>query len=154
MADSFLGFTDDSGHAALDNPKAFKAHLSGLVGKEWVVTVQPRAAYRSLKANAYYWSVIVPAGAKESGQSEDDLHAYWCELFLPSEKKRLTFFNRLTGERLHVTIDARRSSKLTGTLFYDYVENCRLWLQEYLNVTTPDPDPEYWRKRPKKGQAA
>lgn len=152
-----IGFVDDAGNFALDDKTAFLNDVrqtQQLRGREVVVTVQPKSALRSIKANAYYWSVIVAAAAKESGQTESDIHSFWCEQFLPDEKKRLLFFNRLTGTRLQVNVDSRRTSKLSGTPFYDFVENCRLWLQEYLGVTTPDPDPEYWRKRAKKSEAA
>ena len=147
-----VGFVDDSGHFALDDRAGFQQALQAYKGEEVTLTLQSRSALRSAKANAYYWSVVVQAAVDESGQPDSDIHSYWCELFLPEEKKRLQFFNRLSGERLQVTIDSRRTSKLTGTPFYDYVENCRLWLQEYLGVTTPDPDKDYWRKRTKKAE--
>jgi hypothetical protein len=141
----------------MDNKAKFLQDVKAetkLHGREVGLTLEPKSALRSKKANAYYWSCVVALAAKESGQPEDDIHAFWCEQFLPNEKKRLLFFNRLTGERLQVDIDGRRTSRLTGTSFYDFVENCRLWCMEYLNVTTPDPDPDYWRKRSKKSVAA
>lgn len=149
-----LAFCDDLANFSLEHPEEFRAWRQGHKGEELAFSVQPKSYLRSLRANAYYWGVVVAAAAKESGQPEDDIHSFWCEQFLPDEKKRLKFFNRLTGERLQVDIDARRSSRLSGHAFYDFVENCRLWLQEYLGVTTPDPDPEYWRKRAKKSEAA
>lgn len=149
MPDYFMGFVDDDGHFSLDNKGQFRAGLQKFKGQEVVVTVQSRTVLRSLRANGYYWAVVVAAAVKESGQSSDAIHTFWCEQFLPDERKRLMFFNRLTGERLQVDVDARRSSNLTGNAFYDFVEHCRLWLQEFLGVTTPDPDPEFWRKRAK-----
>lgn len=145
----YLGFVDDDAHFALDDKAAFRTGLQDFKGQEVVLTVQPRSVLRSLRANNYYWGVVVAAAVKESGQDEAAIHTFWCEQFLPDERKRLMFFNRLTGQRLQVDVDTRRSSNLTGNAFYDFVENCRLWLQEYLNVTVPDPDPEYWRKRAK-----
>lgn len=142
-----LAFCDDSGHFSLDNKAAFARDVKQFAGQELAVTVQPRSYLRSVKANAYYWGVVVAAAAKESGQSENDIHTFWCEQFLPDERKRLIFHNRLTGSKLQVDVDSRRTSKLSGNPFYDYVENCRLWLQEWLGVTTPDPDKDYWRKR-------
>ena len=103
------------------NRKKLLRDVQVFKGREVVVTVQPRSVLRSLRANNYYFGVVVAAGAKESGQPEEDIHSFWCEQFLPNEKKRLQFFNRLTGERLQVDIDSRLSSKLTGTAFYDYV---------------------------------
>ncbi len=149
-SETFLGFCDDAGFFKLDDQPAFRAYVkANYAGQDVVLTVQSRSALRSVKANGYYWAVVVKAAAVESGQSENDIHTFWCEQFLPDEKKRLLFHNRLTGASLQVDVDSRRTSKLTGTPFYDYVESCRLWLQEWLGVTTPDPDPEFWRKKTK-----
>jgi hypothetical protein len=143
-------FCDDAGHFSVDRAGEFREAVEGdpsFRGKELSISVQLRKYRRSQQANAYYWSCVVAAAAKESGQGEDSIHTFWCEQFLPSEKKRLKFFSRLTGQALQVDVDPRRTSKLMGSPFYDYVENCRLWCQEWLGVTTPDPDPDYWRKR-------
>lgn len=102
---------------------------------------------RSEKANNYYWSTVLPLLAKENEQTPEEVHDAMCVLFLPNEAKRVEFFNRLTGESLTVDVDGRRSSKLHGGAFYDFVERVRLWGVEFLGVITPDPDPEYWRKR-------
>jgi hypothetical protein len=143
-------FCDDTGKFSLADAPGFRAWLEGQHGKELAFSVQPRAYLRSLRANGYYWGTVVAAAVHESGQPECDIHSFWCEQFLHDERKRLKFFNRLTGQALQVDIDSRRSSKLTGRAFYDFVENCRLWMQEWLGVTVPDPDPDYWRKRTKK----
>ncbi len=150
----FVFFVDDAGAWALDDHAGFERAIQKFKGHEGVLTLRPKTALRSLEANNYYWGVVVKAAADESGQAESDIHTFWCAQFLPDEKKRLLFHNRLTGERLQVDVDARRTSKLTGTPFYDYVEACRLWLQEWLGVTTPDPDPAYWRKRTKPQEVA
>jgi len=149
----WLGFCDDAGHYGLDKTREFKAWMKAkFAGKEFVMTVQDRATYRSLRANGYYHGVVLKAAVDETKQDADSIHAFWCGQFLPDEKKRLEFFNKMTGQQLKVTVDARRTSKLTGTAFYDFVEECRLWLQTWLGVTTPDPDPEFWRKRKPKSR--
>jgi len=103
---------------------------------------------RSERANAYYWSTVLPLLAAENEQTPEEVHDAMCALFLPNEAKRVEFFNKLTGESLTVQTDGRRSSKLTGGPFYDFVERVRLWGMEFLGVVTPDPDKDYWRKRP------
>lgn len=144
----FFGFVDDAGHFVLDNRQGFLAYLADTFkGKEVALSVHGRAYQRSLSANSYYWGVVVKACVTETGQAADDVHAFWCEQFLSSEQKQIEFFHKTTGARIRVKVDPRRSSKLTGTKFYDFVEECRLWLKEWLGVTTPDPDKEYWRKR-------
>ncbi len=143
-------FCDDAGQFSITDKENFRAWRLAHCGCELALSVHPRSYLRSLRANGYYWGIVIAAAVKESGQPADDIHSFWCEQFLPDERKRLKFFNRLTGQALQVDIDSRRSSKLTGRAFYDFVENCRLWMQEWLGVTVPDPDPDYWRKRTKK----
>lgn len=144
-----VGFCDDETNVSMSEPHLWHEGLKALAGQEIVLTATLRRYHRSLKANSYYWGVVMKAAVKETGQSADTIHCFWCEQFLPNETTRLEFFNKLTGQRIKVSVDTRRSSKLTGTKFYDYVEECRLWLQEWLGVSTPDPDPDYWRKAPK-----
>jgi hypothetical protein len=119
--------------------------LSRLAGQ--AVEIRARKGTRSERANAYYWSTVLALIAKENEQTPEDVHDAMCEMFLPNERKRVEFFNRMTGEVLTVETDGRRSSKLSGGEFYDFVERVRLWGVEFLGVITPDPDPEYWRKR-------
>lgn len=116
-------------------------------GTELVYKIDVAEATRSARANAYYWSVVVKAAHDHSGQSEDDIHEFWTAKFIPCEKKRLEFFNKMTGQVADAgEIDARRSSKLNRMEFFDYVELCRGWLVDFLGVTTPAPDPD-WRSK-------
>ena len=110
------------------------------------ITIAPHRNRRSEQANAYLWGVVYRLMAEYTGHTEDEIHDAMCAVFLPNERKRLTFFHALMGEVLDVEIDTRRSSKLTGTAFYDFVEQVRQFARESLGVETPDPDPEYWRR--------
>lgn len=141
-----------AGKLQWDDQAGFSAELRGLEDGSVVVTVKHASAatVRSQKANKYYFGVVLRIVSEETGQSVDDIHDAMCSQFLPSEQKRVEFFNRMTGESLAVDADTRRSSKLTGGPFYDFVEQVRLWAQEFLGIQTPDPDPEYWRKRERK----
>lgn len=117
------------------------------VGLDIIIRAHDARKLRSEKANNYYWSTVLPLLAAENEQTSEEVHDAMCAMFLPNEAKRVEFFNRLTGESLTVDVDTRRSSKLHGGAFYDFVERVRLWGVEFLGVITPDPDPEYWRKR-------
>lgn len=149
MKRTFAGRCNDAGVWAFspDENRALTTHLATFAGKRIAVTIEEAKSIRSIKANAYYWSTVLPLLAKENEQTPEEVHDAMCVLFLPNEHKRVEFFNRLTGESLSVDVDGRRSSKLTGAPFYDFVERVRLWGVEFLGVLTPDPDPEYWRKR-------
>jgi hypothetical protein len=124
-------------------------YLANLPDGEWEMPACQRPK-RSDRSNRYYWSTVLGPMAEHTGHTVDDIHAVMCEMFLPNEHKRLQFFNRLTGEPMTAELDTRRSSKLTGQAFYDFVEQVRLWAAEELGVTTPEPDPSYWRKRLKR----
>lgn len=111
------------------------------------VVVKPYKATRSQKANRYLWGVVYDLMAKDQEMTAEEIHDAMCERFLPNEHKRVAFFNRMTGDCLEVETDGRRSSKLEGEPFFDFVERVREFARDFLNVHTPDPDPDYWRKR-------
>ncbi len=136
---------------AWDDAQQMTAELHALGNVPVSVTVKSlsEAQVRSQKANAYYWSTVLPAMVDylDDGTTADDIHDAMCTLFLPNQKKRVEFFNRLTGESLTVETESRRSSKLSGRAFYEFVEKVRLFFVENYGVETKDPDPEYWRHR-------
>lgn len=137
------------GKVAWTAPISFTSELKALGNGPIVATVKlaSASAVRSERANAYYWSCVLAEMARATGHSADEIHDAMCERFLPSEAKRVAFFNRMTGEELTIEIDHRRSSKLNGGAFYEFVEHVRQFAAEFLNVETQDPDPEYWRQR-------
>lgn len=105
-----------------------------------------RARLRSKKALGYYWGVVLQIAETETGQPAEDIHDAMVERFVPSEAKRIEFFNKMTGEQIEIQVEQRHSPK-SGGKFYDFVEEVRMFLREFLSIETPDPDPEYWRKR-------
>lgn len=117
------------------------------VGDRVEFTAKPYKANRSQKANAYLWGVVYELMAKDQEMTAGEIHDAMCERFLPDVATQVAFFNKLTGERLTIETDGRRSSKLKGEAFFDFVERVREFARDFLNVQTPDPDPEYWRKR-------
>jgi len=144
---TFVGVPNRDGHLELFMRKQIAVTLKVHAGTEIEVRIRRHKATRSDKANRYYWGVVLALLAKDQEMTPEDVHDAMCEQFLPNERKRLEFFNKMTGETLDVETDPRRSSKLKGDEFYDFVERVRLWGLEFLGVLTPDPDPEYWRKR-------
>jgi hypothetical protein len=128
------------------------ARIVALTGKNVVVTVAEEKSTRSDRANAYLWGVVYRFMAedqcgKDSEEAKQAIHDAMCERFLPNQRKQVEFFSKLTGETLTIDTDPRRSSRLTGEPFYDFVEDVRQFALDFMGVVTPDPDPEYWRKR-------
>lgn len=125
----------------------FRQALAARKGKRIEITVTEWKSTRSKRANNYYWSTVLPLLAASQQMTVDEMHDAMCAQFLPNEARRIEFFNKLTGECLTVDLtDTRRSSKLKGGEFFDFVERVRLFGVEFLGVLTPDPDREYWRK--------
>lgn len=141
-------YVDGTGSIANEDVRDdIRDEIRSFRGKHLDITIELHKDQRSQKANAYYWGCVLKLMADHTGHSADDLHDVMCARFLPSERKRLEFVHRMTGEHLEVETDGRRSSKLTGGPFYDFVEEVRMFAREFLDVETPDPDPAYWRKR-------
>lgn len=111
-------------------------------GQAVVVTVAPHAATRSTQANAYYWGGVVAPACETTGQEPEDFHDEMCARFLT--RRRIAVVDDTTGEAEQVAI-AGRSSRLRVGDFYRFVEQVRVFVAEFLQVETPDPDPAYWR---------
>lgn len=144
---TFIDVPNQDGHLQSFTRKQIAATLKAHAGTQIEVRIRRHKATRSERANRYLWGVVYALMAKDQEMTPEEMHDAMCERFLPDETKRIAFFNRMTGETLDVEIDARRSSKLKGDEFFDFVERVRLFALEFLNVQTPDPDAEYWRKR-------
>jgi len=144
--DGIPGTVTDAGRLVL--APADRARLSGVLrglrGKRVDVTVAEHAASRSARANAYYWGVVVKLATAHTGDTPEDFHDEMCARFLT--RRRIEIVDYATGEAEELTIPGR-SSKLTISDFYTFVEQVRLFCAQFLDVATPDPDPAFWRKR-------
>lgn len=147
---TFIGVPNRDGHFERFTRAQIAATLKAHAGTTIEVRIRRHKATRSERANRYYWGVVLALLAKDQEMTPEEMHDAMCDQFLPNERKRVEFFNKLTGETLDVEIDPRRSSKLKGDEFYDFVERVRLWGLEFLGVVTPDPEADYWRKRNEK----
>ena len=102
------------------------------------VTVKPmtEAQVRSERANKYYWSTVLPPMVDylDDGARPPKTSTTRCApcFYLPNEKKRVAFINRVTGETLAVEAETRRSSTLGSRAFYEFVEKVRLVLRRAL----------------------
>lgn len=147
----FRGYVRSDGVLTLpDEERGLRrAHLLTLVDQHVDVAISLHKDTRSARANRYYWGVVLTEISKAHSagdQSVQEIHDAMCAQFLPNEKLEVEFFNLMTGEVIVIETDHRRSSKLTGTPFYEFVEKVRKFALEVLGVRTEDPDPEYWRR--------
>jgi hypothetical protein len=120
------------------------AKVGALSGK-WRVSYRPYKPTRSLKANGYYWSAVVPAFQefmRQHGQyfDEDEVHEFFLQRF-----SGRNVIDPKTGEVLSVI--GTRSSKMDSSQFLDFVEDIRGWAMDRFGVYIPEPDPEWRMKR-------
>jgi len=98
---------------------------------------------RSTNANRYYWGVVLTLIAEHTGDDVEDLHDIYTNLFC---RRVFVHLDRRTGEVSEQVI-VGRTSRMTVSEFYRYVERVRQHAAEFHRVDTPDPDPEYRRYR-------
>lgn len=71
------------------NADALRKHLELFNdGEEAVVIVKRRVHRRSLRQNAYYWGVVLPVIAKDTGHTTEELHEIYKRMFLPRQVLR------------------------------------------------------------------
>ncbi len=116
------------GQLRLDNVADFKKYLSGLEGKKVQVSVRKYKTSRSLKQNAYYWSVIIPIIADWAG--EDDREAI-------HEALKEKFLKVRNSKGLKIV---QSTAKLTTTEFEIYLEKVKRWASIECELIIPDPN--------------
>jgi|GEM_PF-2018774 len=155
MTRPIVGRVDDTGHFVFDpgQKDRFRSRLLSMAGKAVVIEVSEHQDYRTIAANRYYWGVVVAAAIEATGQDAETVHAFWKDQFLPDETKQVEFYHHMTGARVRHLVRPASTAKQSTKKFRTFVENCRLWLSEWYGITTPDPDPEFWRTKVADGES-
>jgi len=112
-----------------DKTKAIE-YIQRLPGRElgWKLNILPITKSRSGCQNSYMWYVFELI-SKETGQSKDDIHDFYCQKFLSHNKE-------LFGE----TILKSGTSELDTRQFEEFMTNVRQHAQEFLNIFVPLPN--------------
>ena len=129
--ETFGGQVNDEGVLVIDQPVRWRGVLARHKGRRVHLTVQREQQRRSLKANAYLWGCVYHELAEWSGHTEDELHEFFKEKFLP--KRELMF---PTGEEVPIHGTTRL---LSMEEFSEYVSKVKLWAAEQ-GVPIPEPD--------------
>ena len=112
-----------------------KAKLFGLLkhlkGRH-AVGIKKERHTRSLAFNRYYWSVVIPYIALETGYTKEEMHDVLRRMFLSYEKK-----NEITQS---VDTFLISTTKLDNVEFNEYVEKIRIFAMEQLNIYVPLPN--------------
>jgi hypothetical protein len=134
-----------------DNKRRLMAQVGALRGP-YRVLLEPCDPRRSNQQNRWYYGCILPLAVPalqdmgwEKIQTEDDAHRYFASEFLA-----VSHHNIVTGETRRWV---RSTADLSTEEFSRYCERCRDRLAE-AGVIVPDPDPEYWRKRPERAEVS
>lgn len=106
---------------------------------EIVVTVEPAEARRSNQANRYLWGVIYKEIERYTEQSKEDIHDEMCARFTT---ETISYVNPTTGEMVETEV-TRRTSGMTVARFHKFVEDVKLFAQEFFGLTFEEPNEDY-----------
>jgi hypothetical protein len=125
MIDILINFDSNE-----DKQKLFGVlkHLKG----RYAVGIKKERQIRSLAFNRYYWSVVIPYIALETGYTKEEMHDVLRKMFLSYEKK-----NNITQS---VDTFLISTTKLDNLEFNEYVEKIRMFALEQLNIYVPLPN--------------
>ncbi len=107
-------------------------------GKDIILTVERKKKKRSSNQNGYYWGVIIPAFmyefSKAMGEPVSDTTTHET---LKNRFNSKEIVNEKTGEVITV---ARSTTELTTTEFEVYLDECRMFMAEFFDVSIPLPN--------------
>lgn len=92
----------------------------------YILEIYKAKAKRSLNQNSYYWGVVVTILADETGYTIDEVHQELGGMFLRYVKSGKEF--------------VRSTATLDTLEFEKYLEQCRKWAWNDLNITIPLPN--------------
>lgn len=99
-------------------PEAFAEYLLKLEGQEVEVIIRKPSLRRSVQANKYYWSVVIPLLSEHCGYRKDEMHEILKGKFLAEEGT---------------------TTALSKEQFAEYLEHCIQFGAE-LDVYIPEPE--------------
>jgi len=115
--------------------KALDAALATWPTCEATLTIETDEAKRSSAANRYLWSKAVYGEIeKYTGQCKEDIHDEMCARFTTETISRI---NPSTGEMIEFEV-VRRTSGMKVTRFHKFVEDVKLFWQEFGGLTFED----------------
>lgn len=134
-AQLYFGRVKD-GRLHIVNRKEFDVGIQQFEGHEIELEIKKKKRRRSGQLNRYYWGVVVALiqeGMVTLGNdvSRNDVHYYLKYRFNYKE-----LVNIGTGEVLQIPDS---TTDLSNTEFMEYMEKCKQFAAEFLNVVIPEP---------------
>lgn len=129
MSRDYFGGKVEKGVVVMDEPLRWRAVCARHEGRRVQITLKREEQKRSLQANKFYWSCIVPMFSDWSGYDKEESHAVLTGLFLKVERVLPT------GEVVDI---GGRTSTLTTQEFAAYTERvCRFLAEQGMYVPQP-----------------
>lgn len=123
----FYGKVETGGYVHVAERRRFREYCATLEGKPVEVVVRPKRSRRSGKANAFYWSVVVPLIAEELGYDKQECHEVLAFHFLRIEDCPVTGSPR-----------RKRTPECDSAEFARYVDQCIRLAAEH-GIVVPQP---------------
>ena len=130
--------TVSDGTLKLHNRKLFDTLLCQFNGKDVIIKIQKQKKIRSNYQNRYYFGVVIPIiqqglfDVQGEWLSVDEIHAFLKQNFNFKE-----LVNKRTGEVVAV---AKTTADLATIEFEEYLDRCRAFADEFLNIIIPMPN--------------
>jgi hypothetical protein len=130
--------TVSDGTLKLHNRKLFDTLLCQFNGKDVIIKIQKQKKIRSNYQNRYYFGVVIPIiqqglfDVQAEWLSVDEIHAFLKQNFNYKE-----LVNKRTGEVVAV---AKTTADLATIEFEEYLDRCRAFADEFLNIIIPMPN--------------
>ncbi len=129
----------------LTDERAFREAMWRMKDGDVVISVEHAESKRSAAANRYLWGPIYSEIEKYTGQSKEDIHNEMCARFTT---KALHYTNPATGAIVELEV-VQRTSGMTVSDFHRFVEQVKLFAQEFFGLTFEEPGEDYMTERTK-----
>ena len=107
----------EKGRIILDNKDRFRPYLASFENKRIELILRERSEGRSDQQNAYYHGVVVKMISDKTGHDPEEAH-----------------------QKLKEHFKVTTTTKMKTAEFQEYIEKCRRFAAEFLELNIPDPD--------------
>jgi len=120
----------EQGDMIIHDRTRFKERVAQLADGEYVLTILPLKASRSLKQNRFYWQLMTQMG-EVCGYSKQQMHQLMKQEFLAQPM----VVESPTGKVLEHQVPAS-TKELDVPDFWSYTEQCLWFAQDFLQIKT------------------
>jgi|TARA_R110000824_G_scaffold348109_4_gene534869 hypothetical protein len=120
----------EQGEMIIHDRTRFKERVAQLADGEYMITILPLKAARSLKQNRFYWQLMTQMG-EQCGYSKEQMHQLMKQEFLAQPM----VVESPTGKVLEHPV-AVSTKELDVPDFWGYTEQCLWFAQDFLQIKT------------------